>query len=71
MGRRKNRSTGMLTYMIRMMSWKCCMMMRRRKKRDWDAYMMRTLIERLHDDGQEEEERLGCLHDENTYRKAT
>jgi hypothetical protein len=30
------------------------MMMGKRKKRDWDAYMMRTLIERLHDDGQEE-----------------
>jgi hypothetical protein len=26
-------------------------------------------MEMLHDDGQEEEERLGCLHDENTYRK--
>ncbi len=49
-----------------MMSCKCCMMMGRRKKRDWDAYMTRTLIERLHDDGQEEEERMGCLHDENT-----
>lgn len=29
------------------------------------------VMEMLHDDEQEEEERLGCLHDENTYRKAT
>jgi hypothetical protein len=28
-------------------------------------------MEMLHDDEEEEEERLGCLHDENTYRKAT
>jgi hypothetical protein len=65
MDRSKNISTWMLTYMIRMMSWKCCMMMGKRKKRSWDAYMMRTLIERLHDDGQEEEQWLSKKRFEN------
>jgi hypothetical protein len=39
-----------------------------------DAYLhdKNDVMEMLHDDdGQEEEERLGCLHDENTYRNAT
>ncbi len=38
-----------------------------------DAYLhdKNDVMEMLHNDGQEEEERLGCLHDENTYSKAT